>query len=272
MEADKRRLSASQCNLFNKCKFQWKLKYYDAIPPDNNFTYAATIFGTALHHTFEMIYGDFDHVSVDMDKEELSIKAMHIFKDKFKEEYDKNIDEGIRVILSKSYDSTLASYSVSVKSAIKKFITLDLFSKYEKILCEDEFHYEDEDFRLIALLDFVCFYPDGSYDVIDLKTGKHFSVDDVMDDYQAIIYSKIAYDKFGSFPKQFKFLKFNVNRIAFSIVGGDVKPSVVIDKFETELKKFKQSILTNNFPKLDTTQNEEFCGWCQWRKTCKKLK
>lgn len=269
--SDKLRMSASQATLFNNCPLLWSFKYLDKVKPDRLITYDATLFGSALHTTLEKI------LVLNESNETKLEKAPLIFLKEFKELYNKNKNEGYQIIIAGgSLEKAIKSHVYASKIGVSKILNHEIVKKYKKIICEDEFKYENEYFEIIAKIDMIGFYEDGSYDITDFKTGKHFSFGSIKDELQALFYIMACYDRYKKLPKTFRFLKYDKTNFSLKDINIDEEITMeTIEYFNKAIKKLseeiKTSIETNTFKKHDHKQNAKFCQWCSYRQKCSKV-
>jgi len=265
-------MSASQASLFNECPLKWNFKYFLKVDPAQKITYDATIYGSALHSTLEEV------LLLEASTEEKIEVAPSIFLREFKKHFSKSKEDGFHVIIAGGdLKKAIQNHIYSAKLGVQKILNSDLIKGYDKLICEGEFNYSSEHFEIVAKIDLVGMYNNGDYIIVDFKTGKHFISKGLQNDLQILFYIMACYDRFKKLPNAFKFMKYDKNTFSLKIIDTEEPITEnVINYFNTSInslnKEIKASVETNRFRKKDETQKDSYCGWCEYKSQCKKVK
>ena len=268
-------MSASQANILNTCGMQWCLQYYEKAEADDKKTFMATLFGSALHAVLEDLFSDKKFVQNEK-QEDILERALSVFIDYFKEDYKSHKERGYNIIVgAKKPTDVVNEYIYTAKIATKKVLSLNLFDKYDKISCEEEFEYDDERFLINGKIDFLLFNK-KLYDVIDFKTGKHFTYKGLHNDLQMIFYIVMTYHKFKKLANDFKFMKFNRESLSLSMIDC-LEPidNTILKVYDESVQALSDKIddgIKNGFGKIENAYKCQYCQWCNFKSTCKKRK
>lgn len=265
------KISASQITTFHDCPLQWKFSYLDKLEPDEKFTYMNTIFGTAFHYIMECIFSDEnDSLSIELPMDELVKKSKVVFKEKFIEEYNNYQAKGFNVKSSarSSFKDEMNDMVYRVQINLIKLLKSEFYKDYDSIKTEEVLNITTNDFVIKGIIDFIGLREDGSFDIMDFKTGSFFEAKEISKDYQTLFYVFMSYDRFGNFPDSFKYLLSNRKQMSFDIhevTGFDLN---TIGHFYRCIDEFKTLVDAGDFKKKDPKQRNILCNFCQYKKKC----
>lgn len=269
----KRRISASQIDLFRNCQLQWKFRYLDRIPEDEKFTYSGTLFGKAFHKVFETILQVEKPLAIETKKDTITT-ATEMFKKEYITESDSTKLKGIKIKLSRgeSQMSIVEDYTARFRWGVEQVIDSGFHTEYKKLLTEQRIEFDFDEFHIDAIMDIIGQYEDGSYDILDFKTGR-FDPTDLPNNTQLIFYTMAGYQKYGRLPNRFRFLCYDRSTMEFRKYGtlpGQITDEV-LEKFKAKVEAFRSGFKEAKFAKRDPKQKDMLCGFCQYKASCKSV-
>lgn len=273
---EKRKLSASQLNTFFDCPLQWKFKYLDKAEPDENFEFINTIYGSAFHMVLEKIFSkNYNRLNLNMPLKELTGEAKRVWKEDFIQEYERIKAEGKKIRASRmSFDDHVADLLYRFQINFIKIMKSNFHEKYSTYMTEKEIVIETRRYIIRGSIDFIGFFEDGSYDIIDFKTGRFFKTKkSIEDDHQILFYNFLCYNHFKrKFPSSFSYLLSNRDRMSFDIYKVEDSFNINhIGYFYKNLDRFQYKVDNAIFTKRDETQKDIQCSFCMWKEKCKKV-
>jgi len=255
------RVSYSALETYKSCPLKFKYQNIEKIPAPKSIEAA---FGTAVHSalkemfTKKPLFPALDEV-VDHFRNKWEASAKKILneeKNKQKEEVLKMyVDDGISM-LSKFYK----------KNPAWNFNPVELESFFQILLKDKE---NNERHVLTGKIDRVDkLDADGSYEIIDYKTGKRMPPkEDIDKDFQLSIYNMGLLKKWPHLSPQ------NIKLSLYFLKHGE---KIETKRTEKDIKKTKEEILKlireiNNLVKKEkefSPTPSALCDWCGYKKTC----
>lgn len=236
---DKKRISYSQLDSFDQCPLKYNYSYLLKVPVAGSHV---TNFGSSVHETLKQFYQKL------IKERDLPFSVMEelYLKNWNPEGYDSVAHENIKKkkgleMLKKYYDANSNPWTVP------EFL-------------ERSFNLKIGDYTLSGRIDRIDKLPDGTYEVIDYKTGSIHSDLNMKKHLQLSIYAMACRDLF----------KINVSKLSLYFLDANEKIStertdVQIDNLAEEIKEKIEEMKASNF---EPTPNEKLCSFCDYRMIC----
>ncbi|MCD6109372.1 UvrD-helicase domain-containing protein [bacterium] len=233
-------LSYSKLNTFSKCPLKYKFGYIYKIPTPSAH---ASNFGTSIHNTLKDIY---QYITVHKD----------ISLDKCKEFYEKNW-------ISKGYDNK-AHHNTRKKKGweiIQKYYEENSNPWVIPTFIEKGFFLKLGKHTLSGRIDRIDMLKDGTYEIIDYKTGKLKKESEVKKDLQLSLYALACKEIY----------KIPVSKLSLYFLEDNKKISTTRDS--EQLKKAREKIIkqSNELIHSSFEATPGFnCQFCEYRLLCNK--
>ncbi|MFA6306008.1 MAG: ATP-dependent DNA helicase [Candidatus Gracilibacteria bacterium] len=236
---DKKRISYSQLDCFGMCPLKYNYSYLLKIPTPTSHV---TNFGSSVHETLKEFY-------------QKLIKERDLPFSVMEELYLKNWN-------SEGYDSV-------AHEKVKKQKGLEMLKRYYDAnsnpwtvpeFLERSFNLKIGEYTLSGRIDRIDKLPDGTYEVVDYKTGSIHSDLNLKKDLQLSIYAMACRDLF----------KINVSKLSLYFLDANEKISTErsdeqINNLAEEIKEKIEEMKASNF---EPTPNEKLCSFCDYRMIC----
>ena len=233
------RTSYSALNTFQTCSLKYKFQNIDKIKTPKS---KEAVFGTIIHSVLKFLHNPQPIPPTIEDVLEYynNLWNSEIFEDK--QEEAAFLANGVR-ILQDYYE----------KNNPKNFNVIDL---------ETRFNLDIEDTTLSGIIDRIDKLADGSFEIIDYKTGKKLpSQQDIDNDFQLSIYSMAVKNRWPKLDQPIKlslyYLKHGIKLSSFRTPEQIRQTKEIILDIVAEIRK-------GNFV---PTPNA-LCGWCGYQKEC----
>ncbi|MFH1218233.1 MAG: ATP-dependent DNA helicase [Candidatus Peregrinibacteria bacterium] len=235
---NKKKISYSQVNTFEKCPLQYNFQYLLKVPAPPSH---ATSFGNSVHKTLN----DFYQMLKDGEKVDFDV---------MKELYEKNW-------ISLGYENATHKKTRKKRGEeiLKQFYDDNSDPWVVPAHLERAFTLKVEDFMIKGRIDRIDRLSDGTYEVIDYKTGRIKSDFDIEKDLQMSVYALACRDVFG--------LDVSKYSVYFLEEGKKITGSRTEDKLEKEEKKLIKlyaKMKDSDFPAKPSV----ICNYCNYRPIC----
>ena len=173
-------LSNTSINTFMQCKRKFKYKYIDKVSTSEKVNSKHISFGNSMHLTL----ADFNNIT---NKNYRTLENLHnlLRKNWIRDGYESRDEE--------------RNYGLMGLDMLTKYYSNPLDQGTENLIIEEMIYKDCGDYILCGKLDKVYFTPNNIIEIIDYKTGTTMSE---VDDLQLPIYSILAHEKLGVFPKK----------------------------------------------------------------------
>ena len=233
------RTSYSALNTFQTCSLKYKFQNIDKIKTPKS---KEAVFGTIIHSVLKFLHNPQPIPPTIEDVLEYynNLWNSEIYEDK--QEEIAVLANGVRIL-----------QNYYAKNNPKNFDVIDL---------ETRFNLDIEDITLTGIIDRIDKLADGSFEIIDYKTGKKLPAQqDIDNDFQLSIYSMAVKDRWPKLDQPIKlslyYLKHNIKLSSFRTPEQIRQTKEIILDITEEIKK-------GNFV---PTPNA-LCGWCGYQKEC----
>ncbi|MDP2642567.1 MAG: ATP-dependent DNA helicase [Candidatus Peregrinibacteria bacterium] len=236
---NKKRISYSQLDSFGVCPLKYNYSYLLKIPTPTSHV---TNFGSSVHETLNQFY-------------QKLIKERDLPFSVMEELYLKNWNP-------EGYDSVMQENTKKKKGLemLKRYYDANSNPWTIPEFLERSFNLRIGEYMLSGRIDRIDRLPDGTYEVIDYKTGSIHSDLNIKKHLQLSIYAMVCRDLF----------KINVSKLSLYFLDANEKISTTrsddqINELADEIKAKIEEIKASNF---DATPNEKLCGFCDYRMIC----
>mgnify|MGYP001574477051 FL=1 len=234
------RLSYSQIDAFKACPLKYKFRYLSQIPPP---PIAVLNFGSSIHNTLRDFYAQ-----IQADPSLLKKDLIPLLKEIYEQNW-----------IGAGYETR----QMQENQKRAGFLMLEKYYMHEKSdfiipeFLERQFMLEIGDLKLSGRIDRIDKLPDGTYEVIDYKTGS--ANKDAKNDLQMTVYALACKEVF----------KIPVSKLTFYFL--DELEKVSTTRSEKALAEGKEQILkyADEISVSDFSPTPGFhCGFCEFRLIC----
>ncbi len=236
---DKKRISYSQLDCFDQCPLKYNYSYLLKIPTPTSHV---TNFGSSVHETLKEFY---QMLKIKKDLPFSVMEEMYL-KNWISEGYDSVIHETTKKkkgleMLKRYYDANSTPWT------IPEFL-------------EKPFTVKIGEYVINGRIDRIDRLPDGTYEVIDYKTGSIHSDLNIKKQLQLSIYALACRDLF-KIPVSKLSLYFLDPNEKISTTRSDEEINALPDEIKGKIDEMKASDFA-------PTPNEKLCSFCDYRMIC----
>lgn len=247
--------SYSKLNTFEKCPLQYKLKYIDRIPGEEEGIEA--FLGSRFHEVMEKLYDDL----------KFKIDSLEELLEYYESQWDKNWNDSVIIVRK---EQTVKDY----KNLGKKFIE-NYYQRYHPFDKERVLGLErrvkiqldnDGKYKLSGLIDRLAQSENGIYEIHDYKTSGSFPEQKHLDEDRQLALYQIGIENIWNDVKNVKLIW---HYVAFD-------KEMVSTRTKDELKKIKIDTIAL-IDKIESTEEflpkeSSLCDWCAYPHLCPKRK
>ncbi|MFA5061406.1 MAG: PD-(D/E)XK nuclease family protein [Candidatus Pacearchaeota archaeon] len=247
--------SHSRLSTFEKCPYQYKLKYVDRIKPEIPET-IENFMGKRVHETLEKLYKDkkdFKRISKSM--------ILKYYKDLWDKEFSENILIAREDMNAENYKKKGLKFIEDYYDKYKPFDQLTILG----LETDDRMTLPDGNQWYVKIDKLAC-DKEGNYYVCDYKTNKDMKTQEEVDsDRQLALYSTWVKDKFPDA----KSVKLVWHMLAFNKEAVSERSEEQLQKLQEEVcNKIKEIESATEFPRNQTG----LCSYCVYKEMCPSFK
>ncbi len=251
--------SFTQLKAYTSCPLQYKYAHILRIPVRGRATFS---FGKTIHATlqqfFELVKGQASVNQQDLfaaSKDNADVGKVKVTEKDLLEIYEKNwIDDWY------NNKSEHDKYKKKGREALKKFFTDWQKDKVIPEYLEKGFNLKIEDYTIRGVIDRIDRHKDGSWEIIDYKTGKSKEKVDKDNKMQLLIYQLAAQQVFNENPKLLTFYYIeDGKKVQFLGTEQDLK------KVKEDILKIIEKIKSGDF---SATPSPHVCKYCDFKDIC----
>lgn len=250
--------SHSRISTFEKCPYQYKLKYIDKIKPELDNTIEAFM-GGIVHRMLEKLHRE-ARVGNLISKGQLFQEYNKIWEEEFS-------DKILKVRENLSFEEYRKMGMRFIRDYYDEFYPFDRLEVIG-LETEDKMRLEDGS-EWHVRIDKLCCDNKGNYYVCDYKTNSRMKEQEEADkDCQLAMYSIWVKNKF----KDAKSVKLVWHMLAFNEQVISERTDQELEKLQEDvinrIKEIERAELENNFP----AKVSRLCDWCLYRDICEERK
>jgi len=233
------RLSYSAISSYENCPLSYRFQYIDGleIEPTPHLS-----FGKSLHAALEWLYGRTTPEPPSLEALLAHLDACWYSEGYATPEEERSFLKHGREVLTRYYYSNIEDFRLPVA-------------------VEERFELDRGDFILSGVIDRVDRNPDGSYEIIDYKTGRRLpELNRLREDLQLPIYQLACREVWGVTPSKLSFYYLVHNQRYSTRPRDDDDMSRILDR----LQSAAEAISRGEFP---ATPNR-LCNWCSYQDLC----